>query len=181
MTDFKDRLYKELQTVEEFRFKFSMAKIAFVTTLLGIGSVKLAGNSPDASRVLYLAPLVAVLFDILGMGATVAIYRIDAFLRVKGDTEEQWQTFLKENRNDFSMYAAIGFTILTFLASFAGILISFVPDDRPDRLTLGIWFSCIAVLWIFFRAWEAQIKHSLRSIKSLEEKRHYSFLWCGRR
>ena len=60
---FVERLYKELQTVQEFRFKFTLRKITFVIGLLGIGSMKLtnAGYDIDLSPVLLLSPLVAVL------------------------------------------------------------------------------------------------------------------------
>jgi hypothetical protein len=94
---FMERIYKELQTVQEFRFKFTITKITFVSGLLGIGAMRLA-NSVDLSLTLWLAPLVAVLFDIFGMTATVAIYRIDAFLSNYGVAEEQcWQKFHKNN------------------------------------------------------------------------------------
>ena len=105
MSEFEDRLYKELQTVQQFRFKLSLAKISFVSGLLGVGAMKLTGKvENDLSQlVLYLVPLVAVLFDILGMGATVAIYRIGAFLRLTSNpSENEWQSFLKTNRSSFS-------------------------------------------------------------------------------
>ncbi len=179
MSDFVDRLYKELQTVQEFRFKFSMAKIAFVSGLLGVGAIKLDG--PNLTAAWYLAPLVAVLFDLLGMGATVAIYRIGAFLKVrcKCDKEKQWQDFLKKHQPSFSWYAAMGFTAITFLAAVFGVFRGYIfPSISSHILVVKIaWFVVIGGMWCFFRCWERQIKDSFKSIESLEDKRDYSFRW----
>jgi len=185
MADFEDRLYKELQTVEQFRFKFSMAKIAFVTGLLGIGSVKLTTSGIDASRVLYLAPLVAVLFDILGMAATVSIYRIDAFLRVSGKQtnedfcEKAWQVFLKDHRSSFSFWAATGFTAITFLPSVYELFRTRYSDLLTSYGFIAriLWLVGIGLLWVFFRWWEKKIKHNLGCIDDIDHKCTYGLGW----
>jgi hypothetical protein len=171
---FMERLYKQLQTVEEFRFKFTITKITFVIGLLGIGTMKLnIGRDVDLSAALYLAPLVAVLFDILGMAATLAIYRINAFLgRERKPNEEKWQTFTKKYPLSFSQedwsfclhpnksifdelsfyyWAANGFTLITFVASFIA---------RPDCKSALVLLFILAFL-VFFRCLESKTKSAL--------------------
>ncbi len=165
---FTERLYKQLQTVEEFRFKFSTMKIIFVSGLLGIGW---KGITSDFSAALLLAPLVAVLFDILGMAATLAIYRIDAFLRINGLPEEKrWQDFPKAK--PFYRYAADSFTVITFLASAFGLCL------HPSTLILQIsswwlviiWFVIVAGFWVFFRRSEKNHKNSYLSMGTTAPK-----------
>jgi uncharacterized membrane protein YjjP (DUF1212 family) len=159
---FTERLYKELQTVEEFRFKFSTMKITFVIGLLGIGAVKLkVGHNIDLSPALLLAPLVAVLFDILSMAATVNIYRIDAFLRIKGESDEkEWQYFLKKHSSSFYLWAATGFTVTTLVASLFLTALRPLPYDI-SVCWLMVWLIFIIILLVFFRCWEHKVKKRL--------------------
>jgi hypothetical protein len=164
---FTERIYKQLQTVEEYRFKFSTMKIAFVTGLLGIGSMKLTihGNTVTLYLALLLAPFVAVLFDILGMAATVGIYRIDAFLRTNGDpSEKEWQGFLKKHSSSFYLWAANGFTLITFVASI--VLYILQPEPPNIHVCWLIWgATLIVILWILFRCWEWEVKRRLRDLE----------------
>jgi len=183
MSEFEDRIYQELQTVQQFRFKLSLAKISFVSGLLGIGAMKLTstGNNDLSQLVLYLVPLVAVLFDILGMGATVAIYRTGAFLRVESNpSEKTWQNFLKENRSSFSWWGATGFTVVTFSAAIMVLLAKaqWTPFPIDVFWWKALWFAGILVLWVSFRFSECRAKHrfeSLNGIKSGNSKR--CFIW----
>jgi len=167
---FTERLYRQLETVEEFRFKFTITKITFVVGLLGIGAmgrvIQPTSLNIDPSPALLLAPLVAVLFDILGMAATVAIYRIDAFLRAKGEPDEkEWQYFLRDNplsyckdhpKGSFYRCAADGFTVITFVASFL-VLWTRIPDWLDPRAA-ATWFAIVFAFGCFFRCLETKLK-----------------------
>lgn len=170
---FTERIYKELQTVQEYRFKFSTMKITFVIGLLGIGAMKLnIGKDIDLSPALYLAPLVAVLFDVLSMAATVNIYRIDAFLRIRGDpNEKEWQHFLKKHSSSFYLWAANGFTGITFLATFFLVL---RDRSRPEPSNISVcwliyWLVLILILWVSFRCCECKVKKRWRNSKQESE------------
>jgi hypothetical protein len=172
---FMERIYKELQTVEEFRFKFSTMKIFFVAGLLGIGAAGLKLNNTHEINlypVVYFAPLVAILFDILGMAATVNIVRINAFLRNNGGNDEKaWQCWLHDHSLllrellscpvfdkdylSFSWLAAPGFTFLTFPAS----IMILCHGAALERLCVAfVWFPLLFVVWLLFRCWEYKVK-----------------------
>jgi hypothetical protein len=180
---FIERLYKQLQMVEEFRFKFTITKITFVIGLLGIGTIRLKTSQDiELFPALLLAPLVAVLFDMLGITSTLAICRINTFLRDKKPCEREWQEFIKKRPLSFSrqdltlclapgkkdlkefplsfyFWAANGFTFITFLASIVALL--YVRPDCEKVLVSLILFVFIFFLWVFSRCLECKAKTAL--------------------
>jgi len=177
MSEFEDRIYKELATVQDQRIKLSVLKITFITGLLGVGALKLTKTDWPVGPAIYLAPLVAVLFDILGMNATISIKRIGAFLRIGGNGtgEEQWQKFLGAHPSSFGSVGSIGFTMITFLAA---VMVLFEKGQWiPLWLVQLLWFGGIFIVWCFFRRWERYIRGDLAVVAKLDNQCDYSLPW----
>ena len=114
------KLHAELAEAQSRRHKFDVLKISFVTALLGIGGVK-PGGATSLQQLLYLVPLVAVLFDLLVMGQHFSIRRIGAFLRhfPESPAEEKYEKFVSGYRDSFFKWGSRGFTAVAYFASVA--------------------------------------------------------------
>jgi len=112
------KLHLELSETQARRHKLDVLKISFVTTLLGFGGIKLQ-DSVAFFQLLYLVPLVSVLFDLLVMGQHYSIRRIGAFLRLSSQDqiERDFEVFVSRRRDSFFKWGSQGFTILSYLAS----------------------------------------------------------------
>ena len=97
-----EALHREISETQERRHKLDVLKIAFVTALLGFGAVKIK-DITTFYQVLYLAPLVAVFFDLLVVGQHFSIRRIGAFLRLHS------KSMLEKNIKNLSEIIEIGF------------------------------------------------------------------------
>ena len=106
--DIIDSLRREISETQKRREKVNTLKIAFVTGLLGLGSLKLDGNGDATYRLLYLAPLAGLFFDLLILGEHFSIRRIGKFFRTEcnDEGEHKWQKFVKENRDKFFKYGS---------------------------------------------------------------------------
>ncbi len=178
MNQFLDRMYQELRIVQERRIKLSVLQLTFVTALLGIGVARISiGQSAKLSpAALYLAPLVAVLFDTLMIGSTASIKRIAAFLRVRDNDsgEKDWLDFLERHQAPFAWIGAVGCTLVTFVVAFMALC---GQDLLKSNCAIAIWLVCICVIWIALRLWESKVKKHLREIKTLESSCAYGFRW----
>jgi len=140
METFQEKIHQEILQTLERRHEIDIAKIAFVTALMGFGAVNLSTVIPFY-RLLYLAPLVAVLFDLLIMREWYAIHRMGKFLRQHSpDAQERdFEQFVRDHRNPFYPRALFGFTLVTWAA--AAFLLGHV---KPLLETYEyLWFALV--------------------------------------
>lgn len=148
--EFLNHLHEEKLRTQEARNTYALQKLAFVTGLLGIGSLKLTVGKFDFSYFLYLAPWVAIAFDLYIMSEDYSIKRIGAFLGTKGSTqaEKQWEQWLVNNRDPFAPLAMPTLTTLVFLG--AVLIASQQPNVAQDPL-FRIWAIVTGLpSWISF-------------------------------
>ncbi len=167
-------LFSELKTLQDHRMKVALVKIPFVTALIGLGSWKPIGTK-TLYLVLYLAPLVAVLFDMLGMAYTLSIYRINVFLRIllcKEHPRRKWQEFLEAHRISLARWSADGFTAIVFCFA---IYITCVEAELSCR---GLfWIIAVIVLFLGLRYYESEVKRAFQQIGTFDHKGDYSLSW----
>jgi hypothetical protein len=157
MDQYLERFYRELRILQKRRYQLSVLKITFVTGFLGFGSYQ-PGNDAPYFFSLYLAPLVAVLFDILVWANDVAIKRIGAFFT---DTypwtpESKWQEYVNKHASSklFNSLGHYGFTVVTSIAAIALLLSSNEVSRLTDMcscrfLIIFVWFGMLLVAWVY--------------------------------
>ncbi len=147
-----DSLLKELSETQLRRHKLDKAKIAFITALLGFGSIKFPQNV-TFYQVLYLVPLVSIFFDLLVMGEQFSIRRIGAFLRLSLATpeiEKKWQLFVSKKRDKFFKYGSRGFTVLSYIVSIA---LLFKAKGHSLSIIEYLWFAIIIISYLIMLIW----------------------------
>jgi len=140
--EFIQKLHKEIAETQLRRHKLDILKIAFITTLLGFGSLKLRDLS-SFYPLLYLVPLVGVFFDLLIMGEHYSIRRIGVFIRLKSEDklEKQFERYVSRKRDKFFKNGSRCFTVLSILAAMV-ILFSI----KGQLLWIDyVWFGLILI------------------------------------
>jgi len=117
---------------------------------LGFGSIKVK-DFASLHYSLYLAPLVALLFDIMSMGHTFAIRRNGKFLRQNSpsDLERRYELLVCQNRDIFIKISSFVFNLLAFPAAI--LLVKAATDKYPTKigwLVLSILFVSHITLFI---------------------------------
>jgi hypothetical protein len=140
-----DALRREISETQKQREKLGILKITFVTALLGFGSIKI-DNFVSVYQVLYLAPLIALFFDLLVMGEHFSIRRMGVFLRLNSESqkEREYEDFVRNNRDRFFRLGSFGITALSYVA--AMVLLKTAKGDI--KLIEWFWFSLIFVVFI---------------------------------
>jgi len=157
---FLTRIYKEISDTQQRRHKLDLLKITFVSALLGFGAVKV-GNIAAFYQTLYLAPLVAVFFDLLTMGEHFSIRRLGAFLRLHSPAplERTWEGFVSENRDKFFKSGSRGFTVLSYIGAIALLYNAKGPLSYEEWL----WYIFLLLLYILL------VIYGGRRLKELSE------------
>jgi hypothetical protein len=119
------KLHKELSETQNRRHNLDISKIAFISALLGFGSIKLSDLS-SFYQLFYLVPLVTLFFDMLIMGEHFSIKRIGAFLRLESpdELENSYEKYVSSNRDIYFKNGSRGFSILSMIVSFVLLGIS---------------------------------------------------------
>lgn len=164
--DIVDSLRREISETQKRREKLNALKIAFITGLLGLGSLKSEGKPAVDPQLLLLVPFVGMFFDLLILGEHFSIRRIGLFFRTEcGDAGEQkWQEFVSkpQNRQRFFRYGSYGFTVMTFLAAMI-LLVGARKNSGTScdakwlGLTIPDWavFALTFIVFVF-QAWLGQ-------------------------
>lgn len=118
--NFLNNLRSEIINTQERRSRFIRQKLTFVTSLLGLGSLSFGGKA-GTSTLLYLAPIIAFIFDLYILGEDFSIKRAGGFLGRKDskacEEEKEWEKRARENRDPFSLLANPLLSILVLILS----------------------------------------------------------------
>jgi O-acetyl-ADP-ribose deacetylase (regulator of RNase III) len=149
---FSIRLRQEIEKTQERRQRYILAKLAFITGLLGIGySANISANSM-MHYLLYLIPFIAFIFDLYIIGEDLSIKRAGIFIRNSKETpaeEIDWEYGVGKSRDIFSYLAT------PFSTSISIILASFGLYNR--RLFI-LWIT-ISVILVLLLAVHRQIQN----------------------
>jgi hypothetical protein len=106
--DFFKKMRDEILTTLERRTDIARDKIKFTYTFMGIGS---AAGVYDGKYVylLYLVPIIPILFDLLYFRESFSIHRIGAYLanRSPSDEEKEFEGFVENNRTSMEDLAEV--------------------------------------------------------------------------
>jgi 8-oxo-dGTP diphosphatase len=140
----ENALRNEILEAIKHRQTLDLAKISFVTALLGLGSIDLT-NQGIPKEILYLAPLVAIFFDMLIMGQTFSIRRLGAFLQTHSSDplEAEYETYVSQHRDNYFKYGSSAITVISLFAA----IILFLDAGKIAIRTLA---SSGAIWWFIF-------------------------------
>ncbi len=145
-TEFIKHLHDEKLKAQETRSMYTEKKLAYVTALLGVGTISITAFK--LSAILYLVPFVAATFDLYILGEDYSVKRIGAFLgkRSKDTVEQAWEKWISKYRDPF---APIAMPILsTLLVVGAAIIIKLVPTIEAAASTAST-ASTLDSLWFW--------------------------------
>ena len=155
---------RENEKAAERRHKLDLQKIIFVTTSLGAGAAEF-GSKVDLSPALYVAPLVAIFFDMMVLGQHFVIKRNNAFLRCAAldPIEAKYRVFLSAHRDRVFRYGSRGFTIVAIAAS--GIM--YWSENPLHRRFAAIWFGSSMLGYFLLLVTSYRSQHALDRLGAL--------------
>ena len=113
--NFLNNLRAEILQTQKSRNEFVHQKLTFVTSLLGIGSISIGGPF-ETTLLLYIAPIVAFVFDLYVLGEDFSIKRAGGFLCgnkiITSDSEIKWEEWVNDNRDNLARVAGPVFSLL---------------------------------------------------------------------
>lgn len=150
--DFLENLYSEKNLIMERRSKFILAKLAFVVGLFGVGTTNMRVD--ELYILVYMVPIVALIFDSFIYSEDYKIKRIGAFIvserELVSHLEVKWEEFVNERRDIFVIHAPILLTIITTFAS-----IGILWNNNENNLLFFSWILlivlCITGLLIYVK------------------------------
>jgi len=158
---FIEKIHKEMLQGQQMRMHLDVLKISFVIALLGLGSIKVK-DIASLCNSLYLAPLVALLFDFMSAGHRLSVRRNGKFLRLysPSELERTFEKFVGQNRDWFFRWGSFFFSILSFPA--VVLLIKAVTNDYPPK---GGWVV-LALLLVLHLTVFLTSNHRVKSFDS---------------
>lgn len=141
--------------------QYTLAKISFISALLGIGSFNLSGNSLASNYlILVLIPIVAICFDSLIISVDLCVVRIGMWYKTVDLEHEgyasRWEEFVRLNPIDFRVYANFSMSIITVIAA---LIYSTILAPKEYLYLLVFWFTilifvlCLLYLGYFVLKW----------------------------
>ena len=157
--EFLRALHEEKIRTQNERTQLITMKLAFITVLFGLSSVKMGVgiNIADIFWLLYFVPLVAISYDLYIMSADSRIKRVGIFLgrnpiSLAGKAEREWERFCASYRDGMAPSANLFFSTIVTLGAAAFIHTQGSWSDRFLQLWFAVWLvislTAIIALWI---------------------------------
>jgi hypothetical protein len=136
-------LHEEKLRSQERRGTLVLRKLTWVTGLFAIGSLKvtsLGTATLDFILILYVVPVVSIVFDLYITGENYGVKRMGAFVRqhMPEEYEGIWEAWLRDKRDVFSRYALPLSSLVVLTVS---CLILMIADGDAEQTP---W---VVVLW----------------------------------
>lgn len=147
-TEFIKHLHEEKLKAQETRVMYTEKKLAYVTALLGVGTISI--SQFDLSAILYLVPFVAATFDLYILGEDYSVKRIGAYLsKHSADViEHTWEEWISQHRDPF---APIAMPLLsTLLVAGTGIIITIASTPNPLWFWIWVILALVPSWGLFF-------------------------------
>ena len=189
--EFLKHLHKEKLKTQAERAKYIFSKLAFITGLFGLGSLKI-GNV-TANGVFFLIPVIVIGYDLYINAADSSIKKIGAFLGKNnkagsGDSEKAWEKSSGDNRDKIAPLASC---LLSFVATI-GAWKCFYDNSNVvldfSLMHIEKLFSCnnlqneLPIVWLISCLGIIICIHVLYSgfIKKIDQSYPDILEWCSR-
>ncbi len=148
--EFIQHLREEKLAQQDRRASYVRLKFSFIIGLFSGVIISLKFDSPISNTFslgfLYLAPLVAVLFDYYILGGDFAVKRIRAFLSeydTEQSCEKRWDEFLRQKPKSFMRMNRFWVTNFIYFISISANLYALIKK----RASIVEW--CLFIGWLF--------------------------------
>jgi hypothetical protein len=135
-------LQEEKMKSQEHRAALVTRKLTWVTGLFALGTLRVRGAWPVESQVLlFLVPVVSLVFDLYILGEDYGIKRIGAFVRTEmaASATAAWERWVSDRRDRFS-WSALPVSSGIILAGAAALVLR-GPENRGVAIP---WFLLLA-------------------------------------
>ena len=170
-TEFLKHLREEKLSAQEVRTKYVVNKLTYATALLGIGSLGIKVADLDLRGILYLVPLVALVFDFYIMGEDYSVKRLGGFLGANSSDpkEHRWERWVSKNRDPL---APVAMPVLTTLLLVGSAVIIVLGENKcarrialPNNPWFWIWIIVVELLtwgiFIFYHSKREGVRESI--------------------
>jgi hypothetical protein len=149
--DFITDMRKQIMNSQERRASFVRQKLTFVISFLGVGSISFVIANVDIKAwiLLYLAPIVALVFDLYIIGESFTIKRLGVFIREcpKSPSEERiWEKCVSKHRD---LLPKLGFMASSTMVLIAAMIVLWI--SKKVNLFYVVWViiivSTLLILW----------------------------------
>jgi isopentenyldiphosphate isomerase len=142
---FLEHLREEKLEAQKARSSYAAKKLEYATALLGLGAITAKELNLDLTFVLYLVPLVAVVFDYYIIAEDSSVKRIGAYLRATSpdEREKAWEHFAEKHRDPFAPQAM--WLLTAILSVFAGLIQWLKGSTLP-----GIILAFLGIVLAFY-------------------------------
>lgn len=158
-------LRKQIMNSQECRTAFVRQKLTFIISFLGIGSISFAIENVDMKAwiLLYLAPIVALVFDFYIIGESFTIKRLGVFVRESPKTpseEKLWEKCISKHRGMLPKLGTMASSIMILIAAMTILWI-----NQKANLFYVVWVISISL--ILFILWRID-KQNYKRLKKFE-------------
>ena len=147
---FIEHLREEKLKAQETRSTYTQKKLAYVTTLFGLGLGSISIAQFDLRLILYLVPFIATAFDLYILAEDYSVKRIGAFLgaHAADQVEKKWEAWVAENRDPFALVAM---PILSTLLLAGAALTIWATSNRNVSAAFWVWLGAAGLPnWLLF-------------------------------
>lgn len=171
-TDFLKHLRSEKLKAQESRMTYTLKKLAYATTPLGLGSLnvdieQITTTGPmNLGCLLYLAPLVALAFDLYVLAEDYSVKRFGAFLGENSPDvlERGWENWISQNRDLFAPFAMPALTTLLLIGA---AIIMWTGGSAQGPIFWG-WLILTALatwtLYVVYRWLRRRVRQNAKSV-----------------
>lgn len=171
--EFLKHLQDEKLKTQATRSSFVTQKLAYATGLLALGSLK-PGSFADLSLLLYLVPLLSIIFDLYILAEDYSVKRIGNFLgEASSDPlEKEWEDYVHEYRDRFAPVAAPSLTTILGIAVFFGVFSQDGSQAKKWWWLLVVPLAAIVITWcLYCRYKKVKEKAKIGAVKKLKRFR----------
>ena len=169
--EFITQLRQEIMDAQNRRFRYVIAKISFIISLLGLGTIASSDVTGEISHfstgpLLYLVPFVIFVFDLYIVGEDFGIKRAGGFIRVlesASPAERDWEITAHGTRDIFSHAAGVLSSGIAF-----GVSAIAIRHMKLDLIDFWLWFSiglilvAFALVYNYIRDYRLKLKNTPR-------------------
>ena len=173
-TDFLKHLRSEKLKAQEARTTYTLKKLTYATTLLGLGSLNIdveqitAIGPINLGYLLYLTPLVALAFDLYVLAEDYSVKRFGAFLGENSPDvlERGWENWVSQNRDPFAPFAM---PVLTTLLLIGAAIIMWIGGSAEGPIFWGWLIFTALVTWTLYVVYWRLRRRVRQNVKSIIE------------
>jgi hypothetical protein len=147
--EFRAKLREDMLQTRARRSQLHLAKVTAIGTIATAGT--LLKGAAGVPMIAYLAPLIALAFDLLICGESFTLRRMRQFVLwygTPGSAEQDWEEFVGQNRERFAVTGNFTITAVTVGGSITSLLTQSAGNFFHSVLNI-LWLAGVLALFGF--------------------------------